>query len=309
MANETLEVVRAIPPRQFFRGDEVRVQAIMPGQATTPIIDIQFPAEGGVLCFHQGDKYPVKGWPFREASYAVDSIKRAVINSVKFFTSSPTRYLAGLFILFPRAWKRRVIRKALEEFADYTFVIFDRWGRVLPFEDDQGQFSLQGVVWKPELYCDMVREFRRVGMALAGEDSVNQQLVEAICMFLEFDDAYRYFTQDIFEIIDMIEFFKTPGKEIVRVLTEARRRGGEGTGWKFAIFIKLIPFLFLYTDFRALAVSFFKQIDIDKMKLSKEDWYRCLLWGYDFRGVPKAQRVSLRMMIDAEWVYQQKQPS
>jgi hypothetical protein len=44
----------------------------------------------------------------------------------------------------------------------------------------------------------MVREIRRVALLTAGDNEDNEQLVETICMILEFDDAYRYRLQDGF---------------------------------------------------------------------------------------------------------------
>ncbi len=303
------ELIRAIPPKNMFRGDgeEVIPRHSLTGLLSTPIIDIQFPKHGGVLVYHQGDLYPVKGWPFKEATYACDTIKRAIINGIKFAISSPVRYLLALFVLLPKSLKRKAINNAIEQFTDYTEKVFDVWGRILPLQDEDGaEFGLQGVVWKPQFYCDMVREIRRVGMQMAGERIPNQRLVEAMCMILEFDDAYRYRLQDGFGLIDREALKRDPAKEIVRVLTIMRDRG-IGTADKFQSFVKVIPFLFKIRDLKQVFIQFFSQVDLKKLSLDEVDFYRCLLWGgYQFRGIPDPERASLRIMIDAEWQYREK---
>lgn len=306
----TQEVVRLVPPRELFVGDAKEVaptHAIMSGQLTTPVYNIAFPKEGGVLSYHVGDMYPVKAWPFKEAIYAIDSIKRVIINLLKFLISSPTRYLLVPFALFPASWKRRVIDRAIEEFSGYTDVVFDRWGRIMVFTDDQGnEFGLQGVIWKPEFYCDMVREFRRVAMPMAGDNIARQKLVETACMILEFDDAYRYRIQDGFGTIDRGAVERDPVKELTRAFTIMQQRG-IGTGEKFGSFIKAIPFLFRLPGVRDAVKTFFAQVDLKKLCLDEIDMYRCLLWGgHRFGGMPDRERASLRIMIDAEWQYREK---
>ena len=308
------ETFRAIPPKEMFRGESKEVVPLQPeingkgGQLTTPITDIVFPKEGGVLVYHRGDLHPVKAWPFKEAIYAVDCVKRRVVSDLKFLTSSPIRYLLALFVLFPTSWKKKVMMQAIEQFTDFSETVFDRWGRILPMQDENGvEFGLQGVIWKPQFYCDMVREFRRVAWAMAGDDLPAQRLIEAICMFLEFDDAYRYRIQDGFGAIDAQALKERPAKELVRVLNLMKQRG-KGLEDKLDRFIKVIPFLFTIRIFRETFQEFFARVDLKKLSLDEIDFYRCLLWGgHAFRGIPDQERASLRMMIDAEWQHYEKQ--
>lgn len=308
--NTIQEVIRLVPPREMFVGDEKEIiptHTIMRAQLTTPVYNVEFPKGGGVLSYHVGDMYPVKAWPFKEAIYAIDGIKRLLINAVKFITSSPTRYLLIPFILFPASWKKRVIDRAVAEFADYTDVIFDRWGRIMTFTDDAGnEFGLQGVVWKPQFYCDMVREFRRVAMPMVGDSVAYQKLVETICMILEFDDAYRYRIQDGMGTIDRTALLKDPARELTRAFTIMQQRG-QGTNEKFGSFIKAFPFLFRLPGVRNVIKTFFSQVDLKKLCLDEIDMYRCLLWaGHEFGGTPDRERASLRIMIDSEWQFREK---
>lgn len=300
MENNPQNLPRFIPPKEMFEADKkevVPVHGIAKGQLNTPTYNVELPPEGGVLSWHVGDKFPVKSWPFREAIYAIDCIKRVIINGARFFTKLPINILRG-----------RVIRSAMEFFVDYCDTVFDRWGRMLPMQDDNGmEFGLQGVCWKPQFYCDMVREFRRVALQIAGDDEVNKKFVNAICMIFEFDDAYRYRIQDGFGIIDREAFLKNPGKEARRVFKIMQERG-EGTSEKFGTFVKIIPFIFKVKIVRNTLKKFIELVDIEKMVLDEVDFYRCLLWGgYRYMGMSDVERASLRIMIDEEWQYREKQ--
>jgi hypothetical protein len=168
--------------------------------------------------------------------------------------------------------------------------------------DEQGnEFGLQGVRWKPQFYCDMVREIRRVALEIAGDDPVNRKFVDVLSMILEFDDAYRYRLQDGFGEINKNAIKANPAAELTRVF-ELMQNRGEGTGEKFGHFAKLIPIALKLKDVRSLINRFFEEADLKKLSLDEVDWYRCLFWGgYAFKGIPDQERASLRIMIDAEW--------
>lgn len=330
---KTQKTERFVPPFPMFAASDLPVIPIGvagPSQMTTPTYHIDTPEAGGVLSWDVGNKYPVKGWPFREAVFAVDIVKRSIVNAIRFVSSFPIRYVAGLFILLPASWKRQAVNRGIREFTDWTDIVFDRWGRVLEFQDTQGNtFGLQGIEWKPNYFCDMVREVRRVAFQITGDpisvpdavctgcpdcDGANaalreasatrraqRRLVDVISMLLEFDDAYRYRIQDLFGALNKEAFLLNPGRETARVLQLVMERGN-GTKAKFGLFKALLPLLFRIGFIREVAVQFVATADLEKLKLDEADWYRCLQWGgYDFGGIPLEDRVSMRMMIDAEW--------
>jgi len=77
--------VRAAPPKEMFVSDSMPVVRVGDHSAelATPIYRLHTPEEGGVLSYELGGKYPRKAFPFHEAVYAVDTIKRLVINAAK----------------------------------------------------------------------------------------------------------------------------------------------------------------------------------------------------------------------------------
>lgn len=309
----TQQAQRYLPPLEMFKAREKMTMpshGMVRGQLVTPTYHVDLPEEGGILSYHVGDKYSVKGWPFREAIYALDTIKRVVINTLKVLLSSPIRYLtataAGVFLLFPSKQKRKAVDTAIGLFTDYTELVFERWGRTIEFQGPDGNnFCLESLHWEPKYFCDMVREIRKAGMDVAGDSLPYQRLVTVICMFFEFDDAYRYIAQDAFQLIYLEALTRDPGKELARVFQIMQSRG-VGTSPKFEAIRRAIPFLFRISFIRDTIVEFFTKIDLPKVYLAEADWYRCLMWGnYEFGGIPGDIRLSQRMMIDAEWTYQQ----
>jgi len=181
-------------------------------------------------------------------------------------------------------------------------------GRMLQYQDANGEtFGLQGVVWKPQYYCDMVREFRRVALRMTKKDPEYNQLIETVCMVLEFDDAYRYRLQDLFQEVNVKAIKENPSRELKRVFAIGMERG-EGTKEKFESFSKLISVLCMVKSVRNGIIEFFSKIKIKKMVLDDADFYRCMFWGgYKFRGIPDEERASVRIMIDAQWKKEQEE--
>lgn len=286
---ENQELVKVLPPREvledggiFLYGDPI----IRELQISNYVTRLDFPEEGGMLVYHEGDKYPAKGLPFREAVLAADVAKRSALNIVRFLASSPVRYFLPFALLLPGFVKKAILRSAIERYCDLTDTMFVRTSAYI----------------KPQYFCTMAREIHRVGMEIAGDDEAMKRFVMTVCMVFEYDDAYRYRMQDIFGEIDRERLLTSPASELSRVFKIGAERGS-GTAEKFGDFARLIPFLFWIGSIRRPLMDFFASVDLDNLKLDDVDWYRCLIWGgYKFRGVPDDQRVSMRMMIDADWL-------
>jgi hypothetical protein len=268
------------PPRFLFEDEGVRIENPETVQKTDNIVMLNSyavcPDEGGVYMYTDGCKWPERAWPFREAVFAIDTVKRAIMNTAKFCLSIPRNIFSP----------SKIVRSAIEQFTDYTDIVFTRWG----------------VYWKPQYYCTSVREIWRVGMEMAGDDIVSQRLVKAICMILEFDSAYRYRFQDLMGEFSWSNYMKNPAKELVRVMTIGQSRDPNGTGPKYETIIRLIPWVMRITCIRNGLEYFFGYVDLEKLKLDEIDWYRVLVWGdYNFRGLTLNDRLEERARIDLEW--------
>lgn len=271
------------PPQEIFadKGAEISQQASA-GQQDVTAHHVEFPEEGGMLLYFDNWKYPKKGWPFREAVNAIDSIKRGAMASIKFTASKPMRYIVPFFYFLPRSWKRGIMLNAMREFGNF------------------GERCYHRCTMNPKYYCKIVREVYRVCMPIAGDDIYLQQFVTSICMVLEYDDAYRYRFQDSLELFDKENFLKNPAEEIKKMMvTIAGRDNSISLKENMARLGMFVGMIMQLKVIREPLIDIVKQLDIEKMKLDDGDWYQCLTWiGYDFRGKKLSERLIEREAIE-----------
>lgn len=284
------EVYRdTIPPSSVFEDDGKTISRDPKykrnNNVDNQVIGVGFPNEGGILVYRKGDKFPTKGWPFWEALVAIDVAKRCAFNFTRFLVLSPIRYIIPFFLLLPKKMRKATISYAIYAYSEMCVSIFKRLG----------------VNMKTEYYCDVVREIKRVAALPEYNDHTAQMFIQVVCNVLEYDDAYRYRFQDLMAEVDRKEIVSRPGKELARILRIGASRGS-GTRAKMNSFAKLFPYLFMLKEVKEPFVSFVSKLDFDKLMLDEIDNYRCLIWGgYDFGGVNINHRLSMRMMIDADW--------
>ncbi len=157
---------------------------------TALIEKIEFPKEGGVLMYMKGFKYPYRGFPFYEFVEKLDIIKKILkgfLGRVHYHLRTNRR---RIFTLIPSMWFLKRIAFSLL----YSFY------RVIE------RFRI-----KPHRYCKAVREIYRVFNIMIEREKNPEmrdkirQLRDFICMFLEFDNAYRFRLQDIIEEVNIDE--------------------------------------------------------------------------------------------------------
>lgn len=240
------------------------------------------PAEGGMYLYFDEFKYPHKGVPFEGATRANDAVKRSALSMLRFFSSKPMRYFILLFFFIPG---RKKIAKAF--FHQYALWI----------DHVMRDFYLQ-----PRFCCDVVRELHRVlsSMNLSDDEKI---LATAVCMFLEYDDAYRYRVQDIFENIHKATFIENPVSEIRRLASIGYNRDDPTMKEKFWSKVPMFIGMMLHEKyFKNMLIELMEKVDMEKMFLDDGDWYHCLAWnGYNFRGMSFEERFSLRKKIDTQW--------
>ena len=273
-----MEETKAIfPPREVFEDEGLRLghESSNPVQRDLPVaIGVEYPEEGGVLMHFRNHKYPKKGWPYKQAIQAIDSVKRFLICGARFIVGFPKALFTG-----------KMIDLVIEQIGDFSY----------------REFQSQGIYWKPNFYCTMVREVYRVSMSLA-ETENEIFFVKGICTILEFDDAYRYFLQDLLGEMNRQAFLINPSKESKRLFDIAIQRG-EGTSEKFAKFGKIIPLLLYFPRVKRIMRKFFSEIDMEKLYLDEGDWYYCLTWnGWNFGGRSLSDRLILREEVDEKWL-------
>jgi hypothetical protein len=132
-----------------------------------------------------------------------------------------------------------------------------------------GQFLL-----KDEYYIQPVKELRRV---LKGK--INQNLLDAITLIFEYDDAYRFRLQDVIVELDKskLDMLFTARKEIIRIfdiLAERDTQGDGGQTNKWQKMKKMVNIvLWLRPKLLSQIIEILKDLNIEEMRMSKEDIY------------------------------------
>jgi hypothetical protein len=98
----------------------------------------------------------------------------------------------------------------------WNFNVFPEWFERM---SKMGHFLL-----KDEYYCKPVKELRKI---LKGK--IDERVLDAMTLVLEYDSAYRFMLQDILPILDKEKFDKEPIKELQRLfdIFISRNDGGE----------------------------------------------------------------------------------
>lgn len=152
-------------------------------------------------------------------------------------------------------------------------------------------FSTYEAVLNDENYSQPVKEVRRV---LKGR--LDQNLIDALALILEYDSAYRNRFQDIIVELNKDNLNK-PAKEIIRLLDILLKRdygdnfeGANNSKW--GNIKRLIKLVFIFSPkIKKQITAILKDINIDEVKFSKEDIY----WinkdtAYLFRGMTFEER-------------------
>lgn len=127
-------------------------------------------------------------------------------------------------------------------------------------------------------------------------------IADFVYLFLEFDNAYRFRIQDLMENLKKENLKKDTIGEIKRLLNLLIERENPEVGirYKWRVIKAIVLFaLKLNKQIREFVRDVLLELDIDKVKLDKDDWYFCLRrFTYQFRGMPFDQRVKLANRID-----------
>lgn len=266
----------------------------------------------GITVQQVGVKYPIKGFPQSALVHAVASIKRVLIMAIK-QVKNPFFVIGAL-----TSWS-----KLLDEFLAYADMIFlaaqEDLGELEFFEKVYNQipgrpfsvvflrkslFSKDGYLL-PEKYCVSVKEFHRVGMLVLdklGKGARAKKFLSILCMFLEFDDSYRYRTQDAWGTAKSI-------KGGFKVLLEREDQINVGMYAKLQAINTVYNLASLHPVFRKAVKLFEGEVDWARVDLDDHDFYHSMPKGnYSFRGFNFKERTAMRDKIDINYINQLNAP-
>uniref|UniRef100_A0A7V3JAA4 Uncharacterized protein n=1 Tax=candidate division CPR3 bacterium TaxID=2268181 RepID=A0A7V3JAA4_UNCC3 len=230
-------------------------------QDVFPLTKVEFPEEGGILTYMEGQEYPYRGFPYFEFVETMDKIKKIVKGMVSgiyhnIYKGNKAKLLTFLSI----AWAIKRIFYA----GVYTFY------RLIE------RFKI-----KPIRYCQAIRELYRA-FSIERKDEkpkikeLRIMLRELMCMILEFDNAYRFRFQDLMEEFNKENFKKSPIKELNRLIDIAISREKTQELKDMWTLMKMgLLYLKIDKKLEKMLVDVFSQIDLEKVKLTIEDKSYC----------------------------------
>jgi len=170
---------------------------------TNALQKVEFPEEGGVLTYMDNHPFPYRGFPYFEFVEKIDLIKklsRGMLSGL--YHSIFKRSKFTLFLMFPLL----LVARDLLFTGVYTYFKLIQRFRVKQIRYSRAMRALYAAFDTPRANEDIKTLELRL------------MLKDLICMFFEFDNAYRYRLQDVIVELDKVAVKKNPVKEILRLL-------------------------------------------------------------------------------------------
>ena len=242
--------------------------------------------EDGILAYFKGCPFPQKGFPFPEALYAVNAIKRITIEGIKSIGKFDILPIIG-FILTPKKYKIQSLEIKMKAYINGA-----------------GKF-LDPYYLKPQYYSMFCKEMRKFMVALLTTYGIGMQIAEdfsdVFVTLVDYDNAYRLRAEDILSETTKGSL-KNPAQELKRLIEIMYYReceiGGEKTvPKKFDALFKILKYCLLNPSFRKAYKQAWEGMEIKNLQLDEADRHHVLLWSdYNFLGKPIDERI--QMYID-----------
>lgn len=255
-----------VPRNNFTLGGEESISFVIEmvkkenGEA---VPKIEYVRNVGILTYYHGVPFPAKGFVTPEAMYALNQMKRLIVEASK-LASNPL-VLAGLYLS-----RKKVLVSAN--------TVFDKI------------FATQAI--KNEYLCRGAYAVEQFLYTLTGDFTFSHYIAQ----IPEYDNAYRYRLQDMFTELNVEAFKKNPHKELTRLMALWENREG---AWSLGVFkkvehaLKLAKVLLYIPSVRRKVCD---AIDILKIgQYDQDDKYWVCLYnhGYDYMGIDIDERAKL----------------
>lgn len=263
----------------------------------------------GIFSHVQGMQYPEKGVVTAKDIFATNMIKKVAIESLRL-----SKYLIPslfVFVFVPFKFKIKIIERVMFSFNEIGFKIMSP--SILQFQ------HLTPMAQELALFMERFLGF------LGISNDIGKQFTEIIINIINFDNAYRYRIQDLFNETTK-EKLSNPKKEIKRLVqinyerevmeypanedhlnkTEDYKKKHwvkvedgiiysrhKKVSDKFKLFANLLSLLFLHPKIKKAYLKALIALDIAKVKPDTSDWFwMCIREGYQYFGKTKKQRTA-----------------
>ena len=227
-----------------------------------------------------GVKYPKKGFPFPEAIYAINQVKR---NTMMLLLSLVRKELILSYIGFALIRFKKKI--------SFIENILEQYNR-------NNDYLLQNVYVKYEYMTPCARALRSfiedflIGIGIKKETS--QLTAKIFSHMVEYDDAYRYRIQDIFSVVTEEEFYSHPSQAIELMVDTIAKRdlNQHNVVPRFKAIGRLMRFSLLHPRVRSAFYSTSEWLVFKNLQMDEADRYHCLIRiDYNFEGRPYEERL------------------
>lgn len=207
------------------------------------IVNLNLNKDDSLSTFIEGERYPVNTYPDIQTVWFTAYYK----NIIPLLANS----------LAKQNWFQRIVTVLALK---WNFEVFPNWFERM---SKMGHFLL-----KDEYYCKPVKELRRI---LKGK--IDERVLDAMTLVLEYDSAYRFMLQDILPILDKEKFDKEPIKELQRLfdIFISRNDGGEQKMINIFKFIKF--YLKVNRKLLKQVKEIVKDLNLEEIYPTREDRY------------------------------------
>jgi hypothetical protein len=228
------------------------------------ITHVEFLPEGGMLTYLQRYEKPFRGFPFNGTVQQIDEVKKlAKIITQKFFSEfKKSSLLSKIKIFFSLDLLKTLVIGYLQAY---------HW-----------QIKKQRL--RPHMYSKCVRElWTEINNSrdILYDDNLREAVRDSLCMFLEFDNAYRFRFQDILPEMDKNALKSNPLREIKRLIDllierEVAEPGKVKMADKWKMFRRLIiTFLRFNKPILKDIQRLLLRINLLEIEMTPEDRYYC----------------------------------
>ncbi len=238
--------------------------------------------DGEVKIIVEGAEFPLKTGPTAECLFAINLIKKNILEFINVITA-PQFYPSLLLIfLLP---KRKLVTRILNSFNRISNIVLRPY-KNYKFYSRDFKMNLtapaRGIGKFTELFliCYKINE------------KTAHRTAETLAHLIEFDGAYRFRLLDMISVADYENMRKSPRKEIQRVLKiSSEREGVKEVKPK----LKLLSTLVWILEIPSIKKAFRKALKVDKFSMFSidiEDWYwMSLRTEYNYFGKTTEERL------------------
>lgn len=250
------------------------------------------PESGGFLTYFVSFKYPEKGYRNVYILNQVNLVKRAVASMLRFLGDKSLTPFYLLFLIIPWKFKMKIISRWLAEFKDMAGFFLSQY---------KHEYYLN-----ERYYTSMTRELAKFIEAFLNElgvvSSSNWQstmfriskgFAFIIASLVEYDFAYYWRLQDLFDEVNVENLRKNPRKEILRIVGILKQREKHlHIIPKFESIANIATYIFLLPRVNKAFRKALESIDFKLMQRDEIDIeavkYR---QGYDYFGLTYEERL------------------